>query len=73
MDEKEEAIKTIDNYIQRLENIKKDIDNEINSRYFNLSCFGDDIICASMRLFGKYHRQQYIDDMGQEPPKSYLR
>jgi uncharacterized protein (UPF0335 family) len=57
MDEKEEAISVINAYIQRLEYIKKNIDDEIESKYFNLSCLGNDLEVSSMILFKKYHRK----------------
>jgi hypothetical protein len=61
MDEKEEAINIINAYIEKLEDLKNNIDEEIKSRYFLLSCLGGDLEVASIRLFRKYHRKEYDD------------
>lgn len=61
-EEKIFALSIIDAYIERLENIKKNIDEEIKNRYFDFSCLGDDIVCSSMRLFKKYHRKEYDEE-----------
>jgi hypothetical protein len=61
MDEKEEAINIINDYIEKLEDLKNNIDEEIKSRYFLLGCLGGDLEVSSMRLFRKYHRKEYDD------------
>jgi hypothetical protein len=62
MDEKEEVLKIIDMYIHRLEYIKKNIDRELQSKYFRLSCVGSSLERSSSYLFNKYHRKKLDDD-----------
>ena len=62
MNQKEELIYIINAYIERLETIKLNIDNEIKEKYFNLSCLGGDLEGCSVRLFRKYYKRQKDDD-----------
>lgn len=62
MNEKEDVINTINAYIKRLEDILNNIDTEISSKYFNLSCIGGDIECASLHLLRKYHKKYYQEE-----------
>lgn len=56
MDEKQELLDIIDNYINELQIIKSTIDQEIKETYFRFSCIGSNIECEYSYLFKKYHR-----------------
>ena len=62
MEEKQEALSIIDAYIERLQNIKNNIDYEIEGQYFNLTCTGTALEVAGMHLFRKYHRKDKYDE-----------
>jgi hypothetical protein len=62
MEEKQEALSIIDAYIERLQNIKNNIDHEIEGQYFNLTTTGTALEWAAMNLFRKYHRKDKYED-----------
>ena len=61
--EKEQILAIINNYILRLEKMKENIDKEIENKYFSLSCLGDDMEYMSIHLFKKYHKEEYEESL----------
>ena len=54
IEERETAIRIITSYIERLEKIKSDIDNEIKGGYFSFMCLGSDVECSALYLCKKF-------------------
>ena len=61
-EEKQAALRIIQSYIKRLEDISSNIDKEIESKYFELTCLGGDIESSGLYLYKKYHKKEWDDE-----------
>jgi len=62
-EEREIALKIINAYIERLENIKNEIDKEIKGGYFSFMCLGSDVERSALYLCKKFkHNDDELPD-----------
>lgn len=54
--ERELILHEIANYIEKLSQIRDNIDDEINRRYFTLSCLADEMQCYTLHLNRRFHK-----------------
>lgn len=63
MDERKDLLDIINRYIDELNQIKYSLDEELNNRYFRLSCMASDMECNTVYLNKKYHKKEWKEEI----------